>query len=81
MSSAEPFMPAHEPPPPKPYTDVDIDHDEDVIFDEEDGSAGGPSFDETAPPPPFRRPVPGAHMNHDELEEDFPAGVDDAPER
>jgi hypothetical protein len=81
MSSAEPFMPVHEPPPPKPFTEVDIDHDEDVIFDEDDGSAGGPAFDESAPPPPFRRPHPRAHMKHQELEQDFPGGLSDAPER
>lgn len=81
MSSAEPFMPAHEPPPPKPYTEVDIDHDQDVIFDDDDGSAGHPAFDETAQPPPFRRPHPGEHVNHEELERDFPDGVADAPER
>ncbi|MFH8250825.1 hypothetical protein ACH3VR_10705 [Microbacterium sp. B2969] len=74
MSSAEPFMPAHEPPPPKPDTDRDIDTDVDVF----PGDAGkevpdGPAVHPEAPLPPFRRPVAGAHLTHDQLAEELGA--------
>ncbi len=77
MSSAEPFMPAHRPPPGKADAEWDIDHDEDVIFDEDDGSEPGPVVDREHEPPPFRTPVPGAHMSHAEMHDDFPESEDD----
>lgn len=78
---AEPFMPAHEPPAPKPNAERDIDQHVDVLFDKDDGSEPGPAFDAASPAPPFHRPVPGAHLSHDELEHDFPDGVGDELDR
>ncbi|MFB7893227.1 hypothetical protein ACFC1I_13570 [Microbacterium sp. NPDC056044] len=74
MSTAEPFMPAHEPRPAVPPREHDLDHDTDVIFDEADGSAeaGEPwQSDDAAPTLP--RPVPGEHLTAEELAADFAA--------
>ena len=75
MSAAEPFMPAHEPPAPVPDTERDIDHDVDVFLDDADKDApDGPAYDPAAPAPPFRAPVPGAHLTPEELEADLGGG-------
>ncbi|MBW9119371.1 hypothetical protein JNB63_04630 [Microbacterium trichothecenolyticum] len=76
MSTAEPFMPAHEARPAEPPQDHDLDHDTDVIFDEagSDGADVDPQpwhTDDTAPTLP--RPVPGAHLTAEELAADFEA--------
>lgn len=71
MSTAEPFMPAHEPPAPVPPTERDIDHDVDVIFDPPaEGTEEAPwEHDDSAPV--FPRPVPGDHVTRQELEDDL----------
>ena len=71
MSSAEPFMPAHESPAPKPGTEHDLDHDVDV-FPEDAGTDApdGAALDPAAPAPPFRHPVPGEHLSREQLAED-----------
>lgn len=78
MSTAEPFMPAHEPRPAVPPQEHDLDHDTDVIFDEADGAAdaGEPwHADDAAPTLP--RPVPGAQLTAEELAADFEADEPD----
>ncbi len=78
MSSAEPFMPAHEPAAPVPPQEHDIDHDVDVILevaDESDEQAAGSEpwhTDATAPTLP--RPVPGAHLTAEQLAADLEPG-------
>ncbi|MEV4687717.1 hypothetical protein [Microbacterium sp. LWH3-1.2] len=74
MSTAEPFMPAHEPRAAVPPQEHDLDHDTDVIFDEaeSDGTEGDQRpwhSDDAAPTLP--RPVPGAHLTAEELAADF----------
>lgn len=72
MSTAEPFMPAHEPPAAPADTERDIDHDVDVLLDDAGKDApDGPAYDPAAPAPPFRPPVPGAHLSREELAADF----------
>ncbi|WP_203580499.1 hypothetical protein [Microbacterium hibisci] len=80
MSSAEPFMPAHEPPAQQPPQEHDLDHDTDVLFDAQD--PGAPASD----PEPWHaddaaatlpRPVPGEHLTAEQLSADLGA---DAPE-
>ncbi|MDR7185409.1 hypothetical protein J2X85_002443 [Microbacterium trichothecenolyticum] len=77
MSTAEPFMPAHEPRPAVPPQEHDLDHDTDVIFDEADDSAaaGEPWHTEGAPTLP--RPAPGTHLTAEELAADFAADEPD----
>lgn len=74
MSSAEPFMPAHEPSPSAPPEEHDVDHDADVLFDpadagEDAGDAQPWHTDAAAPPLP--RPVPGAHLTPERLAADL----------
>ncbi|WP_243076903.1 hypothetical protein [Microbacterium sp. SS28] len=72
MSSAEPFMPEHEPPAPRPDTERDIDHDVDVFPDDAAVEApDGSAFDAETPAPPFRPPVPGARLTPEELAADL----------
>ncbi len=72
MSTAEPFMPAHEPPPPTPREEIDIDHHADVIFDRGvEGEEDGPVLDADAPAPPYRRPHPGETLPPERLHDDL----------
>ncbi|MFE5409915.1 hypothetical protein [Microbacterium sp. NPDC056569] len=81
MSSAEPFMPAHEPPAQVPPQEHDLDHDTDVLFDEADGSEGaGEPWHTDDAVPTLPRPVPGAHLSAEELAADFAAGEPDTPQ-
>ena len=75
MSSAEPFMPAHEPPASTPPEEHDVDHDVDVLFDsadasEDTGADAQPWHTDTAAPP-LPRPVPGAHLTPERLAADL----------
>ena len=75
MSSAEPFMPAHEPSPAAPPEEHDVDHDVDVLFDsadasEDTGADAQPWHTDTAAPP-LPRPVPGAHLTPERLAADL----------
>ncbi|MFC8680954.1 hypothetical protein ACFT30_05485 [Microbacterium ureisolvens] len=79
MSSAEPFMPAHEPPAHLPPQEHDIDHDTDVLFDAE--SPGAPETDPEPwhsgdAPATLPRPVPGEHLTAEQLSADL--GTDEA---
>ncbi|WP_345801970.1 hypothetical protein AAIB33_02350 [Microbacterium sp. AZCO] len=79
MSSAEPFMPAHEPPAPRPDTDRDIDQDVDVFLDDAGKAApDGDAVHPDSPPPPFRRPVAGAHLTPAELAAELGEGAGDS---
>lgn len=73
MSTAEPFMPAHQPPAPMPPTERDIDHDVDVIFDPPTDGADEAPWESDDAPPLFHPPVPGAHMTREALEDDLEA--------
>ena len=78
MSSAEPFMPAHEPRAPLPPQEHDIDHDVDVLFDPSEPGAGGGEpaqpWHTDAAAPPLPRPVPGEHLTAEQLAADLAAG-------
>ncbi|WP_349426869.1 hypothetical protein [Microbacterium sp. LWS13-1.2] len=75
MSSAEPFMPAHEPPPSIPPEEHDVDHDADVLFDPEDTSGDADPqaqpWHTDAAAPTLPRPVPGAHLTAEQLSADL----------
>ncbi|MFE1664623.1 hypothetical protein [Microbacterium sp. P02] len=70
MSSAEPFMPAHESPSPSGAADRDIDHDTDVIVDPEDAESTDAPY-ESDTKPAFRTPQPGDRLTEDELDRDL----------
>lgn len=79
MSTAEPFMPAHEPRPTADPREIDIDTDVDVLFDEQ-GAADGPApsdppqlVHDGAEHPPFRTPIAGEKLTEAELEADLEA--------
>lgn len=76
MSTAEPFMPAHEPAPPLPGTEHDIDGDVDVLFDDVDPDQGELEIDHDAPAPPFHPPVPGDRLTAEQLESDLASAPD-----
>lgn len=76
MSTAEPFMPAHEPASPIPDRERDIDGDVDVLFDEVDPDQGELEIDHDAPPPPFQTPVPGDRLTAEQLESDLTEAPD-----
>lgn len=69
MSSAEPFMPAHEPARELPPPEHDIDGDVDVLIEPPVEGQGELEIDHDVPPPSFRTPVPGAALA-DELAAD-----------
>ena len=73
MSSAEPFMPAHEPPSPAPPTGLDLDHDADLAFAPGPDPAADAAFAQSGggTDTPFHAPVPGAHLSKDALEADL----------
>lgn len=71
MTTAEPFMPAHEPSRAVPDTERDIDGDVDVLFGEADPDQGALEIDHDAPAPPFHTPVPGARLTAEQLEADL----------
>ena len=75
MSSAEPFMPAHEPPASTPPEEHDVDHDADVLFDPADASddagADAQPWHTDAAVPTLPRPVPGAHLTAEQLSADL----------
>ncbi|GAA1925751.1 hypothetical protein GCM10009775_17480 [Microbacterium aoyamense] len=72
MSTAEPFMPAHEAKPQAPDTERDIDGDVDVLFGEVDPDQGPIPVDHEAPSL-FHTPVPGDALTEAELEDDLEA--------
>ncbi|MDQ7878844.1 hypothetical protein Q9R08_12710 [Microbacterium sp. QXD-8] len=75
MSSAEPFMPAHEPSPSAPPEEHDIDHDADVLFDSADASedtlADAQPWHTNAAAAPLPRPVAGAQLTREQLSADL----------
>lgn len=71
MSTAEPFMPAHEPASEPPPTARDIDGDADVIFEHPVEGEAPLEIDHDAPPPPFHTPTPGDRLTAAELTEDL----------
>jgi hypothetical protein len=76
MSSAEPFMPAHEPPAPEAPQEHDIDHDADVLFDEatDGATADAQPWHTESGTPTLPRPVPGAHLTAEQLAADLDSG-------
>ncbi|MFD4959455.1 hypothetical protein [Microbacterium sp. NPDC058389] len=82
MSTAEPFMPAHEPAAPVPPQEHDLDHDADVLFDTGDETAapegGGQPWHDADAAPTLPRPVAGAHLTAEELSADLATDADAA---
>ena len=81
MSSAEPFMPSHEPAAAPDPAEHDLDADVDVPLDPHASSpeeiAAAEAAWARAAKPSFRTPTPGAHLSARELADELEA---DAPE-
>jgi len=77
MSTAEPFMPAHEPAAPTAGAEHDVDHDTDVIFDgdADDTAEEAEGGEDPTPDYPlsaaFRTPVAGERLTAEQLERDL----------
>jgi len=75
MSTAEPFMPLHEPAADSDPREHDLDGDVDVSPDREAGAPEEVAAAEAewarTPKPAFRTPTPGAHLTADELRDDL----------